>query len=51
VVERNAHGAYEALPYDSRCVRETVDRYLTDLELPPNESRCIPGNPELHPPG
>jgi pimeloyl-ACP methyl ester carboxylesterase len=50
VVERNAHGAYEALPYDSRCVRETVDRYLTDLELPPNGSRCQHGNTQLQPP-
>jgi pimeloyl-ACP methyl ester carboxylesterase len=49
IVEGNNHGAYWIHP-DNLCVIETVDRYLTDLELPANESRCIPGDPQLHPP-
>jgi pimeloyl-ACP methyl ester carboxylesterase len=50
VVEANNHGAYFIGP-DNLCVMETVDRYLTDLELPTDESRCILGDPQLHPPG
>jgi pimeloyl-ACP methyl ester carboxylesterase len=50
IVEANQHGAYWIDP-DNLCVIETVDRYLTDLELPANESRCLPGDPQLHPPG
>ena len=49
IVQRNSHGAYWIGP-DNLCITETVDRYLTDLELPTNESRCIPGDPQLHPP-
>lgn len=50
VVEGNNHGAYRIDP-DHLCVIETVDRHLTELELPANESRHIPGDPQLHPPG
>jgi hypothetical protein len=50
IVESNNHGAYWVHP-DNLCATETVDRYLTDLELPANEFRCIPGDPQLHPPG
>ncbi len=49
IVEANQHGAYW-IDTDNLCVIETVDRYLTDLQLPANESRCIPGDPQLHPP-
>ncbi len=49
VVEANDHGAYWISP-DTLCVVETVDRYLTNFELPANESRCIPGDPQLHSP-
>lgn len=38
IVEANQHGAYSIGP-DNLCVMETVDRYLTDLGLPANESR------------
>lgn len=49
IVESNDHSAYWSHP-DNLCVLDTVDRYLTDLELPANESRCILGDPQLHPP-
>ena len=41
IVEANNHGAYSIDP-DNLCVIETVDRYLTDLELPANESLSFP---------
>lgn len=49
IVEANDHGAYRTHP-EALCVLETVDRYLTDLDLPANESRCTPGDPQPHPP-
>ena len=49
IVEANQHGAYFVDP-DNLCVMQTVDGYLADLELPANESRCIIGDPQLHPP-
>lgn len=49
VVEANNHGAYFIDP-DNLCVMETIDRYLTDLELPANGSRCILGDPDLYSP-
>jgi hypothetical protein len=36
VVEANDHGGYLA----SRCARDLVDRYLVDLEPPPDGTRC-----------
>ena len=50
IFESNNHSAYWIHP-DNLCVMEAVDRDLTDLELPASESRCIPGDPLLHPPG
>jgi hypothetical protein len=50
IVEDNNHGAYWIHP-DTLCVTDTIDHYLIDLELPVNESRCIPGDMQLHPPG
>jgi len=50
IVEGNNHGAYRIDP-DTLCTTNTVDRYLTELELPAHESRCIPGDPQLQPPG
>lgn len=49
-IEGNSHGAYSIHP-DNLRITETFDRYLADLELPANESRCILGDPQLHPPG
>ncbi len=50
IVEANNHGGYFIDP-DNLCVIETIDRYLTDLEIPANESHCILGDPQLQPPG
>lgn len=50
VVERNHHTAYHPLLFDARCVNETIDHYLVDLETPPNLSRCNHGEPQLQPP-
>jgi pimeloyl-ACP methyl ester carboxylesterase len=50
VVERNHHTAYEPSQPDARCVNETIDQYLVDLETPPNLSVCQHGEPQLQPP-
>ena len=50
VVERNHHTAYEPFLLDARCVNETIDHYLVDLETPPNLSVCQHGEPQLQPP-
>lgn len=50
IVDSNNHGAYRIGP-DNLCVIEAVDSYFADLEVPANESRCIVGDPQLHPPG
>ena len=56
IVERTAHNAYEPkyrgmAVYDTRCVTNTVDRYLIDLEAPDDGSVCRHGTPGLLPPG
>lgn len=49
-----SEGPWQHLSYwphpDTRCVIDTVDRYLTNLQPPANESRCIHGDSQLHPP-
>jgi len=50
IVEANHHGAYHGLRDDARCVAQTVDRYLTSLEIPPNQSKCQPGDTQPQPP-
>jgi pimeloyl-ACP methyl ester carboxylesterase len=50
VVERNHHTAYDPFLTDARCVNETIDHYLVDLETPPNLSVCQHGEPQLQPP-
>jgi pimeloyl-ACP methyl ester carboxylesterase len=50
VVERNRHIAYQPGFMNTRCVTNTVDTYLTDLTVPPNNSVCQHGNTQLQPP-
>jgi len=50
VVERTRHTAYQPGYVKTRCVTDTVDTYLTDLALPPDNSVCQHGKQQLQPP-
>jgi hypothetical protein len=50
VVERISHTAYQPGYFDTRCVTNTVDAYLTELTIPPDNSICQHGTAQLQPP-